>query len=403
MLIRRRGEDAPARTEPGLSAGVARERLRADPQNLAAHLGLLKALAERDDQAGFSEALDDMYRQVDNDDNPQWQEALNLAVVQTPDHPLLTPHETGLAADDDEGLDERTREMLGILESSDDSDATPVGPDDYELDSDLEADQAEDDDFFSTEPQSRPTESGQDTIRTTAPMESDDDDVEGVDLDLAELSRRLDQPEDDSGASAGADDDDDTGLTFGSDDDAAGDSDSTRILPAVPEADEPDADDDLAADDPLRMDFEFSDRPSPGAGGRDATLPLTDDIDLTAAESVESEDDLDLDELGDDLAAGDDELVDLDDDADQDDDIDERGEREVEAFLRSDQADEGTDDEDDGAEPELSDEDAEVKLDLARAYLSMDDPDSARTLLEEIASGGSAAMRAEARKLLDKG
>ncbi|MFW5815476.1 MAG: FimV/HubP family polar landmark protein, partial [Wenzhouxiangella sp.] len=41
--------------------------------------------------------------------------------------------------------------------------------------------------------------------------------------------------------------------------------------------------------------------------------------------------------------------------------------------------------------PALGDEDAEVKLDLARAYLSMEDPDSARTLLEEVLSDGSPA------------
>jgi len=50
----------------------------------------------------------------------------------------------------------------------------------------------------------------------------------------------------------------------------------------------------------------------------------------------------------------------------------------------------------------LRDEDAEVKLDLARAYLSMDDPELARTLLEEIVSGGSVAMRERAQSLLDE-
>lgn len=49
----------------------------------------------------------------------------------------------------------------------------------------------------------------------------------------------------------------------------------------------------------------------------------------------------------------------------------------------------------------LGDEDAEVKLDLARAYISMEDPDSARTLLEEIISDGSPAHQEQAQKLLD--
>lgn len=51
--------------------------------------------------------------------------------------------------------------------------------------------------------------------------------------------------------------------------------------------------------------------------------------------------------------------------------------------------------------PALADEDAEVKLDLARAYVSMEDPDSARTLLEEVLSDGSLAHQEQARKLLD--
>ncbi len=53
-------------------------------------------------------------------------------------------------------------------------------------------------------------------------------------------------------------------------------------------------------------------------------------------------------------------------------------------------------------EAALSDEDAEVKLDLARAYISMEDPDSARTLLEEILADGSDAQREQAQKLIDR-
>lgn len=49
----------------------------------------------------------------------------------------------------------------------------------------------------------------------------------------------------------------------------------------------------------------------------------------------------------------------------------------------------------------LSDEDAEVKLDLARAYISMEDADSARSLLEEVINDGSSSHQEQARKLLD--
>jgi pilus assembly protein FimV len=48
-----------------------------------------------------------------------------------------------------------------------------------------------------------------------------------------------------------------------------------------------------------------------------------------------------------------------------------------------------------------SDDDIDVKLDLARAYLSWDSADSARTLLEEVMREGNDAQREQARKLLD--
>ncbi|PKL95477.1 MAG: hypothetical protein CVV18_05390 [Gammaproteobacteria bacterium HGW-Gammaproteobacteria-8] len=47
------------------------------------------------------------------------------------------------------------------------------------------------------------------------------------------------------------------------------------------------------------------------------------------------------------------------------------------------------------------DDDVEVKLDLARAYVSWNSTDSARTLLEEVLREGNDAQREEARQLLD--
>ncbi len=49
-----------------------------------------------------------------------------------------------------------------------------------------------------------------------------------------------------------------------------------------------------------------------------------------------------------------------------------------------------------------SDDDIDVKLDLARAYLSWDSADSARTLLEEVLREGNETQRAQAQKLLDE-
>ena len=49
----------------------------------------------------------------------------------------------------------------------------------------------------------------------------------------------------------------------------------------------------------------------------------------------------------------------------------------------------------------VPDEDeVEIKLDLARAYISMGDNEAASTILDEILSEGSDAQRAEARNLL---
>jgi pilus assembly protein FimV len=42
-----------------------------------------------------------------------------------------------------------------------------------------------------------------------------------------------------------------------------------------------------------------------------------------------------------------------------------------------------------------------TKLDLARAYLDMGDPDGARSILNEVIEEGDPAQRQEARQLLD--
>jgi pilus assembly protein FimV len=42
-----------------------------------------------------------------------------------------------------------------------------------------------------------------------------------------------------------------------------------------------------------------------------------------------------------------------------------------------------------------------TKLDLARAYIDMGDPDGARSILEEVLDEGDEAQKEEARQLLD--
>jgi pilus assembly protein FimV len=43
-----------------------------------------------------------------------------------------------------------------------------------------------------------------------------------------------------------------------------------------------------------------------------------------------------------------------------------------------------------------------TKLDLARAYIDMGDPDGARSILDEVLQEGSAAQKGEAKDLLQK-
>jgi len=42
-----------------------------------------------------------------------------------------------------------------------------------------------------------------------------------------------------------------------------------------------------------------------------------------------------------------------------------------------------------------------TKLDLARAYMDMGDPEGARSILEEVLAEGSASQKTEARRLID--
>jgi pilus assembly protein FimV len=42
-----------------------------------------------------------------------------------------------------------------------------------------------------------------------------------------------------------------------------------------------------------------------------------------------------------------------------------------------------------------------TKLDLARAYMDMGDPDGARSILQEVLSEGSASQKTEAQRLIE--
>lgn len=413
MRGRRSDNDGMVRAS-GADPAAARARVASDPGNLAAHLALLNALAAADDREAFSDALDDMYRQVDDDEDPHWQQALDLAVSNAPNHPLLTPRETGFADDDsDDGLDDRTREMLGILDRPDD-DGDESSMDDYEIDSDVDVNEDLDgeDEFFSDEEEAPPAPPKSAERRD----ESDDDEVEGTDMDLAELSNRVD---DDAGPAVAIEQADPDEVISAEDDAADFAEDDEGELSDLDQVEEtPKSDDDA---DPMELDFAFT-RSEAGDSESVSESDSDDDSEDSEAPEVESDarrqasDTLQLDEdelesFGEPAGTGQsaDDTLQLDDD---ELDAGEVGDRELEAFLRQDDDDASAseldsnqaaeDESDDDGDATLSDDDAEVKLDLARAYISMDDPESARTLLEEIISGGSKAKRSQARSMLDE-
>jgi len=63
---------------------------------------------------------------------------------------------------------------------------------------------------------------------------------------------------------------------------------------------------------------------------------------------------------------------------------------------------EGEDWEDEDREDEDREEDPEIKLDLARAYLSLGDKEASKSMLDEVIKIGSEAQKAEARQMLDE-
>jgi FimV-like protein len=53
------------------------------------------------------------------------------------------------------------------------------------------------------------------------------------------------------------------------------------------------------------------------------------------------------------------------------------------------------------APPDVTLDEVGTKLDLARAYIDMGDPDGARSILEEVLSEGNDRQRDEAQQLMD--
>jgi pilus assembly protein FimV len=409
---RKRGEGLAG--EESLAAGDAVDAARAsvarDPGDLAAHLALLKLLADRGREREFTDAFDEMYQEVDDESAPEWQEALSLAAAHVPDHPLLTPREESV----DDDFDRRADEMLGMLD---------VGDDESEEASEPESERAE---AASDRPESRADDDfdlGLEDDDEAAPSfgrrerdESDDrEDTFDEDMDLAVLSERLDDPSKEPGRDKSFEKDD-PDADFGEFKEV--DEDEYSVGDAVEE--EPDehseAPVDLERDEAAEPDLDFdtsreqeADEVFGEAGTRDTEaldLELSSDVEDLDSEVSDRGLDFDLGDTGEsespvtgvgDTDASSDEGIDAEPGAF---DLDEAEEAEVPELAEA-EDEEKSEAPSGAAGGSLSDEDADVKLDLARAYISVDLADSARAVLEEVVSDGSEEKRAEAQKLLD--
>lgn len=297
---------------------AARAQLSRNPDDLAAHLGLLQTLASEGNQDEFGEALEGMYVHVDSDSDPEWREALELAGRVVPAHPLVKGSSDWVADTSGRDLDEPPSEV---------DEESEVGDLMTRLDEDL--DESDDRDWLGEDKPEEPE----------GPRLRDEDDSDA------------DRTEDLSSVAAGSKstpDEFDEDIDFGDwgDEEEAADEQSESDLQATGTSGR-----EGAADDDEDLVLDWPDEDKPAARG-DAEPGATLD-EAPGPEGGEAED----------------ESADLESD---EDDI----------FAQS-------------------DDDIDVKLDLAKAYLSWNSTDSARTLLEEVAREGNESQREEARKLLD--
>src|SRR6056297_3425128 len=108
----KRGADVPRGSRPTEDPiQVARAQVTENPDNLAAHLGLLQTLATDDRQDEFGEALELMYTHVDSDSQPEWREALDLAGRVVPGHSLVKGSSDWVAETSGTDHDEPTSEV----------------------------------------------------------------------------------------------------------------------------------------------------------------------------------------------------------------------------------------------------------------------------------------------------
>ena len=354
-----------------------------NPDDAQAHLALLRHYYAAENEDSFVAAAEAMNRRV-GDTHPAWMEVKAMGANIAPGAALFSEQapEPELDFDLDEGGEEEEeipstsvmemptgeQEMEvgepdeGKQEDDElsldlDLDSEEEGEEDLDLDLDLGDDESED----QGEEEELSLDLDLDAEEETTEPEAELAD-EGGDLDL-DLDDLEDAGDDDLGL-------DDLDLDLEEDEDEA----------PADEADEGDTQFDLEA---LEAELEEE---SSGEGDRSETDTAELDLDLDSA----------LDE------------------AEGDEEEDALGDLDLDSVLDEAEGEAGDDDEDDALgdldlDLDLDEEDitggedtAGTKLDLAKAYIDMGDPDGARGMLEEVLEEGSDEQKGEAQKLLDE-
>jgi pilus assembly protein FimV len=344
---------------PVLSEDSLIDAIQANPDDPQSHLALLRMYYSENEKDKFIAAAEKMENQIGST-HPAWGEVKGMGSTLAADHRMFS---AGGAAEDAEEpeLDLQGSSMPKSdpedefsldLDLGDDDDSSGSGDAGLDLSLDLDDD-------------AEPEGTDEFTLDLDGDAEQDDDDSLDLDLD-GEDDPDLDLDGDGDSSDAGTDTADEIeGLDFdldGSDEAAAEEEPATvgdHTEFEIEAVSEPIAEPESADDEADDLDL--------------------DDMDLDL--SMDSLDEPELTDSASEDAAADDHLDDLPSADDLDD-------------LDLDNLDLG--------EENLAGEDDAVgtKLDLAKAYIDMGDPDGARGMLEEVIGEGSDEQKEEAQKLL---
>ena len=373
----------------GVTVDELRQKVAENPDDIQAHLALMRRLYADKDADAFALEAEKMFSKIGDPVNPSWREVRGMGMQLVPNSPLFGGQQDSADSDDldlddlfaDEG--ERRDSESSVDSDLDNTAERPAISE--ESDDDLDLDFGD-------------LDSAEDMQSTDSAGEDDADDDLSLDFDLDDTEETVERaamtPADNASTEPASDSD--------SDDDDLDDLgfDLDEVVEEEPQGTTEDSDDELDLD--LDLDLEADSSDGDADDDLDFSLEFDADEDITAvrpsAEPDEAEtqqraafDPDNEEELSLDLDLGDDAELTLDLDADEGDDSDTDSDSSPEDILR--------DIEDEMDLPEGEDV-VETKLDLARAYIDMGDPEGAKSMLEEVVSEGNDRQQDEAKTLL---